>query len=401
MKKIAMFTMGTRGDVQPYIFLSKELIKNGYDVTLGSHPCWQNLIEEAGIYFEPIGPDIDIEKEAARIRGKISNPVLSMLKTMNFVFRIIQNSTHEIFEVCKGKDLIIVSHSQMGATEAEVLGIPTVNVTLQKEMIGEKLKPQTFKDKLIGGMIAKQVAKPYNKIRKVYGLKTVKSADEIMSEKLNLIPISKYVLERNPYWEEKNVLTGYWYDEEPKYVPDKRLKNFLADGDKPVILALGAMSFEDESEKEKLDMFVNAFKRTGCRAIIQGFQKTMQNYELPETMIACGSVPHSWLFKQGKFVIHHCGFGTSAATMIYGIPSIPIPHVLDQMGFAMQLSDINVATKPLKSKDLSEQSIIGAIEEMKYTYDEKKKNAEMISQKIQSENGVANAVRLIEMAMQS
>lgn len=320
---------------------------------------------------------------------------------MNFVFRIIQNSTHEIFEVCKGKDLIIVSHSQMGATEAEVLGIPTVNVTLQKEMIGEKLKSQTFKDKLIGGMIAKQVAKPYNKIRKVYGLKAVKSADEIMSEKLNLIPISKYVLERNPYWEEKNVLTGYWYDEEPEYVPDERLKNFLADGDKPVILALGAMSFEDESEKEKLDMFVNAFKRTGCRAVIQGFQKTMQNYELPETMIACGSVPHSWLFKQGKFVIHHCGFGTSAATMIYGIPSIPIPHVLDQMGFAMQLSDINVSTKPLKSKDLSEQSIIGAIEEMKYTYDEKKKNAEMISQKIQSENGVANAVRLIETAMQS
>lgn len=320
---------------------------------------------------------------------------------MNFVFRIIQNSTHEIFEVCKGKDLIIVSHSQMGATEAEVLGIPTVNVTLQKEMIGEKLKSQTFKDKLIGGMIAKQLAKPYNKIRKVYGLKAVKSADEIMSEKLNLIPISKYVLERNPYWEEKNVLTGYWYDEEPEYVPDERLKNFLADGDKPVILALGAMSFEDESEKEKLDMFVNAFKRTGCRAVIQGFQKTMQNYELPETMIACGSVPHSWLFKQGKFVIHHCGFGTSAATMIYGIPSIPVPHVLDQMGFAMQLSDINVSTKPLKSKDLSEQSIIGAIEEMKNTYEEKKKNAEMISQKIQSENGVANAVRLIETAMQS
>lgn len=400
MKKIAMFTMGTRGDVQPYIFLSTELIRKGYEVILGSHPCWKNLIEEAGICFKPIGPDIDIEKEAAIIRGKISNPALSMLKTMNFVFRIIQESTHEIFEVCKGKDLIIVSHSQMGATEAEVLGIPTVNVTLQKEMIGEKLKPQTFKDKLIGGMIAKQVAKPYNKIRKVYNLKAVKSADEIMSPKLNLIPISKYVLERNPYWEEKNILTGYWYDEEPEYVPEEKLEKFLSEGDKPVILALGAMSFEDESEKEKLDMFVNAFERTGCRAIIQGFQKTMQNYKLPETMIACGSVPHSWLFKQGKFVIHHCGFGTSAATMIYGIPSIPIPHVLDQLGFAMQLSDINVSTKPLKSKDLSEETITTYIEDMNKTYDEKKKNAEMISQKIQSENGVAYAVELIESAMQ-
>ena len=245
--------MGTRGDVQPYIFLSRELQKNGYDVTLGSHPCWRGLVEEAGIHFEPIGPDIDIEKEAAIIRGKVSNPALSLLKTMNFVFRIIQESTNEVYEVCKGKDLIIVSHSQMGAVEANVLGIPTVNVTLQTQMIGEKLRPQTPKDKIFGKMIAKQVAKPYNKIRKVYGLKPVKSADEIMSDKLNLIPISRYVVERNPYWEEKNVLTGYWYEDDEDYVPDEKTENFLKSGEKPVILALGAMSFEDRSEKDKLD----------------------------------------------------------------------------------------------------------------------------------------------------
>lgn len=147
MKKTAMFTMGTRGDVQPYIYLSKQLIKNEYDVTLGSHPCWRNLIEELGINFVPIVPDIDIEKETAIIRGKNSNPVFSTLKTMNFVFRIIQKSSKEIYEVCKGKDLIIVSHSQMGSVEAGALGIPTLNVTLQKEMIGENLKPKSFAEK--------------------------------------------------------------------------------------------------------------------------------------------------------------------------------------------------------------------------------------------------------------
>ena len=41
MKKIAMFTMGTRGDVQPYIYLAQELIQNGCSVVLGSHPCWE------------------------------------------------------------------------------------------------------------------------------------------------------------------------------------------------------------------------------------------------------------------------------------------------------------------------------------------------------------------------
>ena len=71
-----------------------------------------------------------------------------MLKTMNFVLRIIQGATNEVYELCKGKDLIIVTHSMIGAVEAGVLEIPTVNVTLQTEMIGEKLKPQKFKDKM-------------------------------------------------------------------------------------------------------------------------------------------------------------------------------------------------------------------------------------------------------------
>lgn len=399
MKKIAMFTMGTRGDVQPYIYLSKGLMRKGYDVVLGTHPCWRGLVEDAGIHFEPVGPDIDIEKETTIIRGQSKNAMMSLLKTMNFIMKIIEGSSEEVYEICKGKDLVIVTHSQMGAVEAGVLGIPKVNVTLQTEMIGEKLRKQKFGEILIGGFIAKQAAKPTNKIRKLYGLKPVKSADEEMSDKLNLIPISKYVLDRNPYWEEKNVICGYWCDEEEEYIPDERLKSFVESGEKPVILALGAMSFEAEADRNKLDMFVRAFQKTGCRAIIQGFQKTLKDYELPDTMIAAGSVPHSWLFRNAKFVIHHCGFGTTAATMIYGVPSIPVPHVLDQLGFAMQLEKKNVATKHIKAKDLSEQTITEAIEEMNVNYADKKRNAESISGKIATENGVAEAVRLIESVM--
>ena len=394
MKKIAMFTMGTRGDVQPYIYLSKGLMRAGYEVTLGTHPCWKNLVESYGVHFEPVGPDIDIEKETTIIRGKSKNAIISILKTMNFIMKIIEGSSQEVYKICEGKDLIIISHSQMGAVEANVLGIPTVNVTLQTEMIGEKLRKQKFSERLIGGFIEKQAAKPTNKIRKIYGLKPVNSADEVMSDKLNLIPISKYVLDRNPYWEAKNKITGYWFEDE-EYTPDEKLKTFIENGDKPVILALGAMSFEAEADRKKLDMFVNAFQKTGCRAIIQGFRKTLENYDLPDNMIAVGSVPHSWLFGQGKFVIHHCGFGTTAASMIYGIPSIPVPHVLDQLGFAMQLEKKDVAVKHIDAKKLSEQTIIRAIEEMNSTYAVKKRNVESISEKIADENGLEEAVRLI------
>ena len=399
MKRIAMFTMGTRGDVQPYIYLSKGLMRAGYDVTLGTHPCWRSLVEGSGVHFEPVGPDIDIEKETTVIRGRSKNAVLSLLKTMNFIMKIIQGASAEVYELCKDKDLIIITHSQMGAVEAGLLGIPTVNVTLQTEMIGENLRKKKFFEKVFGDIIARQAAKPTNKIRKLYGLKPVRSAEEVMSDKLNLIPVSKYVIDRNPYWEEKNVLTGYWYEDE-EYTPDVKLKEFLDKGEKPVVLALGAMSFEAGSDRKKLDMFVNAFRKTGCRAVIQGFQKTLKDYELPDSMIAVGSVPHSWLFRQAKFVIHHCGFGTTAAAMIYGVPSIPVPHVLDQLGFAMQLEKKDVAVKAVKAKDLTEETIVSAIEEMNRTYEAKKKNAEELSEKIRSENGVDEAVRLIETVIQ-
>ena len=142
-----------------------------------------------------------------------------MLKTMNFIFRIVQNSSPEIFDACKGKDLIIVSHSQMAATEAEVLGIPTVNVTLQTEMIPEKLKAMKPLQKALGKLIASQAAKPYNKVRKRYNLPKVNSMDEVMSNRLNLIPISRHFIAPSPYWEPQHQMTGFWDTEDKEYAP--------------------------------------------------------------------------------------------------------------------------------------------------------------------------------------
>lgn len=398
MKKIAIFTMGTRGDVQPYIYLAQELNKNDCQVVIGSHPCWRELVESENIRFVPIGPDIDIEKEAAVIRGKNKNPVLCMLKTMKFIFKIIVNSTEDVYDACVGMDLIIVSHSQMGATEAEVLGIETVNVTLQTEMIPQELKEKTLAEKLFGGIIAAQIARPYNKIRKKYHLKPAKDIGKIMSKRLDLIPISKYVKEPDPYWGPQHILTGFWYQESKEYQPDKKLADFLENEEPPILLALGAMSFEEEAETEKLDLFVKAFEKTGHRAVIQGFQKTLKEYELPASMLAVGSVPHSYLFEKCSMVFHHCGFGTAAATLIYGVPSVPVPHVLDQIGFADSLFKLGVAGKPIDGNKVTEADVTERIRDMELHYEERAAKARELSKKIKRENGLQNAVKLIKEA---
>lgn len=400
-KKIVMFTMGTRGDVQPYIFLTQALQKAGYEATLCIHPCWKGLVSDAGIDFAPIGPDIDIELEAAKIRGKEKNAMMAVLKTMQFVFKIVEQSSAEVYRYCEGKDLVIVSHSHIGAVEAEALHIKTIDVTLQTEMLAEKERSQSFGQRLFGSMfnalVNPMIVKPYNKLRKSYGLSKIKSMEQMLSKELNLIPISKYVIQPSPYWAPQNKMVGYWYEEQTfAYEPSEDLKAFLTAGEKPIILALGAMSFEAEEEKDKLEIFLNAFAATNKRAIIQGFHKTLQNYNLPDTMIAVGSIPHGWLFRQGYCVIHHGGFGTSASAMIYGIPSIIIPHALDQFGVADRLYRLEVTTEPIKASELCVEKLINRIEYMTQNYDAISKNVKTLSEKMAEEHGLDTAVGLIQ-----
>ena len=169
----------------------------------------------------------------------------------------------------------------------------------------------------------------------------------------------------------------------------------MKSGDKPILLALGAMSFEDKAEVHKLDMFVKAFEKTGYRANVQSFQKSLEEYKLPNSMIAIGSVPHSYLFDKCKMVIHHCGFGTSAATLIYGIPSLPVPHVLDQKRQSDILIKLGVASDEINGHNITEDKIISCIKDMELHYEERYHKVKQLSEKIRNEKGLEVAVRYI------
>jgi len=82
--KFIIPTIGTRGDVQPYIALSLGLMRHGNQVTLVSHPCMRNLVESYEVPFAPMGPDIDIGYEAAKIRGRSKNWMLGFQKGYGF-----------------------------------------------------------------------------------------------------------------------------------------------------------------------------------------------------------------------------------------------------------------------------------------------------------------------------
>ena len=92
-------TIGTRGDVQPFIALAQGLRASGHSTVLASHPVMRSLAESYNINFEPIGPDIDLGKEVAAIRQRSGNPWIGLMRGMRFAFEMLEKSHDDIREL--------------------------------------------------------------------------------------------------------------------------------------------------------------------------------------------------------------------------------------------------------------------------------------------------------------
>jgi len=101
-------TIGSRGDVQPFIALIQSLVRAGHNVTLASHPVMRSLVESHGVTFAPIGPDIDLTREVAAIRYRSRNVIVGLVRAMRFGFNLLECSHEDIFALCCKADLVVV-----------------------------------------------------------------------------------------------------------------------------------------------------------------------------------------------------------------------------------------------------------------------------------------------------
>jgi sterol 3beta-glucosyltransferase len=81
--------IGSRGDVQPFIALAQGLDRAGHTVTIASHSIMQALVLSHGVAFAPIGPDINLAQEVARIQRDSQNVVSGLIRAMRFSFEIL------------------------------------------------------------------------------------------------------------------------------------------------------------------------------------------------------------------------------------------------------------------------------------------------------------------------
>ena len=118
--KIAITTVGTRGDLQPYIALGLGLKKSGHEVLIVSAKNEETFVRNYGLGFYAL--DVDIQKiiEGGEVQemSKGSNPlkfIVSHLKGSKSLKSLMVKTQGEIWNACQNADITVVSSNTEAA----------------------------------------------------------------------------------------------------------------------------------------------------------------------------------------------------------------------------------------------------------------------------------------------
>jgi UDP:flavonoid glycosyltransferase YjiC (YdhE family) len=105
--------------------------------------------------------------------------------------------------------------------------------------------------------------------------------------------------------------------------------------------------------------------------------------------------PYVSVFPRCAAIVHHGGAGTTQSSLLAGRPSIVVAHMADQFFWGDELKRLGAGGKTLSRNGLSARKLAKGIEKV-LGDSGMAERAASLGQQIARENGVANAVRLIQ-----
>ncbi|TFY83983.1 hypothetical protein EWM64_g43 [Hericium alpestre] len=414
-------TIGSRGDVQPYIALAKGLMADGHRVRIATHGEFQNWVESHGIEFGYVGGD---PAELMRICVENGTFTVAFLREGMQKFRgWIDDLLKTSWEACQNTDVLVESPSAMaGYHIAEALRIPYFKAFT---MVWSRTRayPHAFAvpERKMGGsynymtyvmfdqIFWRGTAGQINRWRRNTLRLPSTSLDKMEPHKIPfLYNFSPIVVPPPLDWPEWIRVTGYWFLDDAdvsaqKWTPPPDLLQFIDNarqlGKKVVYIGFGSIVVSDP--KGMTRCVIDAIVRSGVHAILsKGWsdrltknvaEASQLEEALPEQIYQISSIPHDWLFRRVDAACHHGGAGTTGASLRAGIPTIIKPFFGDQFFWADRVEALGIGTgvRKLTVESLSD-ALVSATTDIKQI-----DRAKMVGENIRAENGVAIAIEAI------
>ncbi|KAI0768591.1 hypothetical protein BD413DRAFT_563204 [Trametes elegans] len=413
-------TIGSRGDVQPYIALAKGLMADGHRVRIATHGEFREWIESYGIEFGYVGGD---PAELMRICVENGTFTVAFLKEGVQKFRgWIDDLLKTSWEACQGTDVLVESPSAMGGYHiAEALKIPYFRAftmtwsrtrayphafAVPEHKMGGNYNYMTYV--LFDQVFWRGTSGQINRWRRnTLGLPPT-SLDKMEPHKIPFLYNFSPIIVPPPLdWPEWIRVTGYWFLDDAnvgskKWEPPQSLLDFMDEarkaGKKIVYIGFGSIVVPDP--KAMTRCVIDAIVESGVYAIlskgwsdrlVKDAPTTEVEEPLPKQIYPISSIPHDWLFKRIDAACHHGGAGTTGASLRAGVPTIIKPFFGDQFFWADRVEALGIGAAVRK---LTVESLAHALRDAT-TNQKQIERARVVGEQIRAENGVATAIEAI------
>ena len=343
-------TMGSWGDLFPFIGVAAELQRRGHHVRIGASPAWADIVGEAGLTFVPLGREIGFEEFARHpeIFGRMPFGLRAALQ--HFLFDQIDELTADLKASMKGVDLVVSHPAHIAAHNvAEHLDVPRVVGTVFPSMIpsahtvpgGTPFGPWSH----MAGRAMNRAAwfnasvstailfdRPINRHRRSLGLRPVRAGllRIPLAAQATVVMASPVVVEPPSDWPTRITTTSFvGWDRAEQQPVTSGVEQFLRAGAPPVLLTRGASGgvtaddFFDHVTREIVD--------AGARALVITGPAPAPTTRFDPLMVHVAEfAPFSDLAPRCRGAVHHAGIGTTVSTMRAGIPHVAVPNGFDQ-----------------------------------------------------------------------
>jgi sterol 3beta-glucosyltransferase len=409
--RFSIHTLGTRGDLQPYLALARGLRVRGHEVVLVAPAQFTGMAEAEGITFAALpGAFLDLLDSAAAkgVIGKSGAGFAAGFKLLKHFRGLMDGLLDAEWAAVRdfGADAILYHPKALGAPHiAAKLGIPRFLASplpgftptaafptplLPFANLGPLNRPShALMIHAADVMFARPVA-----VWREAALGLPKKS-EVPPLAGTLYAYSPHVLPRPADWGADVAVTGYWFLDSPDWAPDAGLSAFLAAGDAPVYVGFGSMpGFAPE---QMTRMVVDGLRQAGKRGVIATAGGVLQRLDGLKDMHFISGAPHDKLFPLMQATLHHGGAGTTGAALRAGRPTAICPFLGDQPFWARRVEALGAGPAALDLRKVSAHDLAKACRAMEAPAI--RQRAAELGAAIRSERGVEDAADFIERRM--
>jgi UDP:flavonoid glycosyltransferase YjiC (YdhE family) len=403
---ITIVTLGSRGDVEPYMALGEGLTSAGQVVRLATHDRYESEIRLAGLEFSSIAGDPRqlVEEEAGkRWLESGRNPIRIMRRLLDITGPVFSRLLGDCEAAVAGTDAVLFSVLGFPAYHlAEAVGIPAVGAYLQP-MTRTREFPSLFvgaggpaRLNLWSHIATEQITwqpmrREVNRWRRSLGLGRLPISGlhrPVYRSMPVLYGFSPAVVSPPADWPAQVKVTGYWFrNAEDDWLPPENVTRFLSAGPAPVYVGFGS---RPEREPEALaELVLSAVRQAGRRAVLLTGWGGLTVADSGNDVLVVDEIPHDWLFPQMSAVVHHGGAGTTGTALQSGVPSVVVPSFADQFFWGERTAGLGVGLT-LPRRKVTAKALAGAITSA--SHPNMRLRASKLGVMLRAENGVERAI---------